>query len=111
MSIATVISHLFNQPERPPTDRELADLGLSRVDYQSLISSKPGTRARLEAMAAQFGVTPEMIDADRAVALDIAECCGHCQNAGACENALALGVDFNPERCPNADRYAEMGKS
>lgn len=110
MSIATVIRHLFQRSGNPPSDRELADLGLSRVDYQSLISGKPGTRARLEAMAAQFGVTPEMIDADRGEALEIAECCGHCKHATACDNALALGVDFDPVRCPNADRYAEMGQ-
>lgn len=108
MSIATVIRGLFGTPNRPPSDFELADLGLSRVDYQNLISGVPGTRARMEALAAQFGVTPEMIDRDRGTALEIAQVCGHCGHARSCQNALDLGVAFEFTRCPNADHYKTL---
>ena len=108
MSIATLVKDFLSGRERAPTDLELSDLGLSRADYRRLITSKDGTRARMEVLAARFGVTPEMIDADRGLALELAETCGHCQSATACQNAIDLGVDFNTERCPNAATYAEM---
>lgn len=108
MSIVTLFRDFFNGRERAPTDRELTDMGLSRVDYQRLVTSKDGTRSRMEVLAARFGVTPEMIDADRGLALELAETCGHCHCAKACQNAIDLGVDFNTERCPNASIYADM---
>lgn len=108
MSIFTLMKDFFNGRERPPTDFELADMGLSRIDYNQLISSKDGTRARMEVLASRFGVTPEMIDADHGLALELATTCGSCQCATACQNAIDLGVEFNTDRCPNATIYADM---
>lgn len=108
MTIATFFSAYFKGNERAPTAIELADMGLSRAVFARLRSSKEGTRARMEALAAQFGVTPAMIDADHGLALELAQTCGHCQCAKACQNALDLGVDFNADRCPNATIYADM---
>lgn len=108
MSIVTLIKDFFNGRERAPTDRELADMGLSFADYRRLISSADGTRERMEVLAARFGVTPQMIDADRGLALELAQTCGHCQSAKACQNAIDLGVDFDTGRCPNAAVYADM---
>ena len=108
MTIATLFKDFFAGRDRVPTDRELADMGLSRSDFTRLITSKDGTRERMETLAAQFGVTPEMIDADHGLALELAHTCGHCQCAKACQNAIDLGVDFDTSRCPNATIYADM---
>jgi hypothetical protein len=108
MSIIARIKELFSGRERAPTEFELADMGMAKADYHRLITSKDGTRERMEALAAQFDVTPRMIDADRGVAMELAQTCGHCQDAKACQKALDLGVDFDTARCPNAARYADM---
>jgi len=108
MSIITLLKDFFQDRERAPTDLELADLGMSRADYIRLITSKDGTRARMEVLAARFGVTPAMIDADFGLAMELAQTCGHCQNANACQNAIDLGVDFDTALCPNAGVYADM---
>ena len=108
MTIATLFKDFFRGRERAPTDMELADMGLSRVDYTRLITSKNGTRERMEALAARFGVTPQMIDANHGLALELAQTCGHCQCSQACQNAIDLGVGFDTSRCPNASTYADM---
>jgi hypothetical protein len=104
----TLLKKWFTRKERMPTDFELSDLGLSRASYRRLISSSVGTRSRMEKLASQFDVTPAMIDADRGLALELAEVCGHCQSAKACQNALDLDVDFDASRCPNATIYKDM---
>lgn len=111
MSIAVLLRKFFDPGERDPSDRELADLGLSRADYRQLVGGAPGTRARMEALAAKFGVTPEMIDRDRGLALEIAETCGQCHVAGQCQRALDGKGVFDPDSCPNAARYREMARA
>ena len=108
MSIITRLKDFFQDRERAPTDLELADMGMSRADYTQLVTSKAGTRARMEVLAARFGVTPAMIDADFGQAMELAQTCGHCQNANACQNAIDLGVEFDTALCPNAETYKEM---
>ena len=108
MTIATLFKNVFANRDRAPTDLELADMGLSRADYTRLMTSKGGTRTRMESLAAQFDVTPEMIDADHGLAVELAQVCGHCKCARACQKALDLGVEFNSDRCPNATIYADM---
>jgi len=108
MSLMSRMKDAFRPTNKGLTDLELSDLGLSRLDCAQLESSKPGTRKRMETLAARFGVTPRMIDADRGLALELALTCGHCVNAKACQNAIDLGVDFRTDRCPNASVYADM---
>ena len=108
MSLMTFVKDFFEDRKRVLTDLELADMGLSRADYIRLVTSKDGTRHRMEVLAARFGVTPAMIDADHGMALELAQTCGHCVNAKACQNAIDLGVDFDTSRCPNASIYADM---
>ena len=101
------LSEYLGRPERP-SDADLADLGLSREDFHILVSGAPGARARMEAMAARFGVTPEQIDADRGYALQLAETCAHCGEAAACRKALDRGMPLTGDRCPNAPIYRAM---
>lgn len=108
MSIITLVKEWFVRQERAPADFEASDLGLNRALELRPISNAAGTRSRMEALATQFGVTPAMIDADRGLALELAQTCRHCQSARACQNALDLGVDFNALRCPNATIYQDM---
>ena len=108
MSFMTRVKTFFSAHEKPPSKADLADMGLTRIDYDRLHRSKDGTRTRMEALAARFDVTPQMIDADHGLAVELALTCGHCQNAKACQNALTLGVDFDTARCPNASVYADM---
>ena len=108
MSIAVLLRKFFDPAEQDPSDRELADLGLSRTDYRQLVDGAPGTRERMEALAAKFGVTPEMIDRDRGLALQITETCGQCHVSGKCQRALDGKGVFDPEDCPNAARYCKL---
>ena len=111
MRLKTLLYHVFPHSAPRPDDRDLADLGLSRMDYDILSRSAPGTRERMEALAARFGVTPAMIDADRGLALELAETCGHCPETDACQRGLEGKAIFRTERCPNASIYADMAAS
>jgi len=111
MSIVTRLADFFQDRERAPTERELADMGFTHSDYRYLVTSKDGTRTRMEALAARFGVTPQMIDAHLGLSLELARTCGHCPNSKACQNALDLGVDMDTALCPNATIYADMSAS
>lgn len=108
MSLMTYVKDFFQDRQKVLTDLELADMGLSRADYNRLMTSKDGTRHRMEVLAARFGVTPRMIDGDHGMALELAQTCGHCVNAKACQNANDLGVEFETSRCPNATIYEDM---
>ena len=92
-------------------ERELDDLGLSRADLEILRSGLPGARARLEAMAARFGLRPADIDADRGIALELAEACAHCGQARTCMRAIETGVELDPDHCPNAGIYRALASS
>jgi hypothetical protein len=103
-------SYFARRPECP-NDRDLADLGLSRVDFDLLTHSARGTRTRMEALAARFGVTPRQIDRDRGMALELAETCGHCSESSACQRALDGKGTFETARCPNAARYLQLSEA
>ena len=108
MSFMTHLRNFFATDENAPTDAELADMGLSRIDFNQLITSKDGTRARMEVLAARFGVTPRMIDTDLGLSLELSRTCGHCLNAKVCQNAIDLDVEMDTSLCPNASIYADM---
>ena len=108
MTLTARLKEFCEPRENFPNDQELAELGLSRADYVQLVSGRPGTRERMEAIAAQFGVTSEMIDAHFGEAQEIAEICAQCEFGGACERAIKGRGSFDPALCPNAARYVEM---
>jgi len=108
MAMLTFLKDLWNGKDRMPSLLELADMGLSSADYDQLISSAEGTRERMEVLAARFGVTPAMIDANRGIALELAETCGHCGQTKACQRAIDNGEEFDTNLCPNASVYKDM---
>ncbi len=102
------LRHLLDPKADDLSDRQLAELGLTRADFRLLQSGHPNTRARLEAMAARFGLTPRELDAYRSVAIDLAKTCGHCSEARTCEKALDGKAEWPVDRCPNAHIYAAL---
>lgn len=91
-------------PERlSPADLE--DLGLSAVDYEILLSGRPGARRRLVSMAARFGVSEAEIDRDRGIALEAAETCAQCRQSRGCQKALDGQGEMPRDACPNAGLY------
>lgn len=90
------------------SDRELADLGLSRADFDMLMSGAPGSEKRIEAMAAQFGVDPEMITNTPGLSLHLTEFCGHCSVVKTCQRALEAGKPLPQDQCPNAHIYKAL---
>lgn len=103
------IVRIVNAPKDAKlSDRELADLGLSRTDVALLRSGTPGARKRILAMAAQFGLTETDLNAHPELGLDLAETCGHCQQAKACRDAIRSGSPLPQDKCPNAGLYKAL---
>ncbi|MEO1680846.1 MAG: hypothetical protein AAFU80_22085 [Pseudomonadota bacterium] len=90
------------------SDEELADLGLSRVDYAVLCETHVGSHQRMAAMAARFGLTLDEVLADEALGAEATALCGHCADASTCRMAIAGEAEFPVGRCPNAETYAAL---
>lgn len=90
------------------TDRELADLGLSRDQLHFFLNLRPDVPERVAAMARIFGVDEADLRAIHGEYLDILGTCGTCADRGACGVALAEGSLKGPEDCtfcPNWDIF------
>jgi len=111
MSILSAFQDFFKLPEPAPSESDLADMGLSRADYTMLSQSQPGTRARMEGIAARFGLSPADLDKDHGTLMEIAETCGQCPVARACHQGLAGKQKFDELLCPNALNFLEMSAS
>lgn len=81
------------------TDRELEDLGMTRDQMRALVTMPADVPDRVLAMAAIFGLSPDEVKRDHAVWLDVLECCGHCQDRGACALVLERGELSRPRDC------------
>lgn len=88
-----------------PSQADLADLGLSQLDYDILLSGRPGARQRLISMAARFGLDEAQIDRDRGIAFQDAETCARCRVSRQCQQALDGQGEMPKEACPNATLY------
>ncbi len=91
-------------------DRELSDLGLSRADLAMLRSGAPQARERILAMARQFGLTEDDLNAHANLGLELAEKCGHCLQAETCRDAIRAGARLPQEKCPNAGLYRALSE-
>lgn len=108
-SLTARLRNFFARPgAEAVSDRDLSDMGLSRMDLRILQSGLPGARQRVEAMAAQFGLTPADIDADRGTALEVAEACAQCGQAKACMRAMRDDTPLPESGCPNVSTYRAM---
>lgn len=94
-----------------PTDRDLAELGLTRDQADRLARLPRTVPERMTAMAAIFGLTPEDLERNRAGWIEIAETCAECRHKGECRDMLAKGEAATRDDtgfCPNAAHYAGL---
>lgn len=93
-----------------PTDRDLAELGLSRDQAARLAALPAAVPARMRGVAAIFGLTPEDIEANRADWIELAEVCAGCSATRPCRAMLEGPAGATPAEaaafCPNALHYA-----
>jgi hypothetical protein len=94
-----------------PTDRDLADLGLTRDQADRLAHLPRAVPERMAAMAAIFGLSQAELEASRDDWLAFAETCADCRHKGACRSTLAKGpaaLRTETDFCPNAAQYASL---
>ena len=86
------------------SERDLADLGVSREQAMHLAALPKDVESRVTAMARIFGVPQEELQRDRAEWLELLEICDTCKELPACRRLLMLGDFASPEDagfCPN----------
>jgi len=113
MSGLTAFQHWLQKivaAQRPEKvgDRELADLGMTHSDMQLLLSGTPGSASRIAAMAAEMGLSHDMLAEHPEFALELTQHCGHCSAAKTCRKALETGQPLPQDRCPNAPIYRAL---
>ncbi|MFN6978240.1 MAG: DUF1127 domain-containing protein [Gemmobacter sp.] len=92
------------------SDRDIADIGLSRGAMTDLATIPATIPARMTRMAALFGVSGAGVAADRPTYLEALGRCAHCSAARTCAQAFTEGsatasaVGF----CPNAPLYRDL---
>lgn len=94
------------------TDRDLADLGMTRAQVQDFIRMPPDVPDRVARMAAIFGIPEADLKANHAEYLELLGTCAHCRDRAACALTLARGAEARPSEvafCPNAAIYAGHG--
>ena len=91
------------------SDRELADLGLSRDQALNLVRLPDDVPGRVAAMGAIFGLSEADLTRDRAQWAELLQTCAACRETGACRRFLDLGAAADPAEaafCPNAAAFA-----
>jgi hypothetical protein len=91
------------------SDRDLADLGLSRDQALNLVRLPDDVPGRVAAMGAIFGLTEAELARDRGLWEDLLVTCNGCSHTVACRHLLELGEMAQPAHagfCPNAGRFA-----
>ncbi|MFN3643927.1 MAG: DUF1127 domain-containing protein [Gemmobacter sp.] len=92
------------------SDRDIADIGLSRSEMTEFARMSAAIPARMTRMASLFGVTGAGVAADRPTYLEALGRCARCSAARTCARAFAEGsatpsaVGF----CPNVPLYRDL---
>lgn len=81
------------------SDRDIADLGLSRDQLTNFVRMPLDIEDRVAHMAAVFGLSEDEVKANHAQWLDLLENCGGCTDREACAHVLARGDGAHPEDC------------
>ena len=79
------------------TDRDLADLGMTRAQVEAFVQMPQDVPDRVAAMAQIFGLTEDQIKADHHAYTDLLYTCGHCKDRAACRQVLNRGALARPE--------------
>ncbi len=92
--IRTLIHRLHEVKEvNALTDRDLAELGLSRDQMLDFLAMPRDINERVNAMGAIFGVPAADLKRDHGLWLDLLSTCGHCADRAACSRALDQHAD------------------
>lgn len=81
------------------SDRDLADIGLSRDQLRHFLEMPEDVEDRVTRMAAVFGLTPDEIRANHAGWVELLEVCGGCTERRACGRVLDQGDAARAEDC------------
>lgn len=93
------------------TDRDLADLGMTRDQVRDFSRMPADSAARMATMARLFGITEAELKQDHALYLELVATCGHCTDRAACALVLAKGDIARPSDCafcPNGEVFAAL---
>lgn len=93
------------------TDRDLADLGMTRDQVRDFILMPPDVPNRVARMAAIFGIPEADLKAHHADYLELLGTCAHCTDRAACSVILRNEDVARPQDaafCPNGERFAAL---
>ncbi|MEX0286020.1 MAG: DUF6455 family protein [Paracoccaceae bacterium] len=92
------------------SDREIAEIGLDRVELRGIAAMRPQMRTQMLRMAERFGLDEGDITRPRWRALECVHACRTCSQSEACHRFLTGLEDgaFGYDDCPNAPRYSEI---
>lgn len=96
------------------SDRDLADLGLSRAQLEAFVRMPEDVPDRVLAMAAIFGLSETEVKANHGEWLELLETCGGCQDRGACALVLERGELSRPSDCgfcQNSDCFEAISRA
>lgn len=91
------------------SDRELADLGVSRDQALNFVTLPDDVPGRIAAMGRIFGLTEADLTRDRGEWEQLLMTCNSCRELGACRRLLAdadLATPTQAAFCPNSGRFA-----
>jgi hypothetical protein len=92
------------------TERDLADLGMSREQVAHFIRMPADTPDRVVAMARIFGLSEGEVKRDHGEWIDLVGVCAECADRGACGVLLGKGDLANPRDatfCPNHKTFEQ----
>ncbi len=93
------------------TDRDLADLGMTREQVIGFSRMPADSAERMATMARLFGISQGDLKRDHAVYLELVATCGHCTDRAACALVLQKGDLARPSDCafcPNSEQFAAL---
>lgn len=95
------------------SERELADLGVSRDQALNLVSLPPDVPGRVAAMGRIFGLSEQELTRDRVAWRELLETCHHCRALPACRRFLGQRPGGEGARheaagfCPNRASFEQ----
>ncbi len=93
------------------TDRDLADLGMTRAQLHDFLRMPQDVAERVTAMGAIFGLPEAALRRDHAQWVELLSVCGHCADRGACARVLQMGDMADPaaiDFCGNRRTFATL---
>ncbi|MCB1359718.1 MAG: DUF1127 domain-containing protein [Rhodobacter sp.] len=96
---------------RAMSDRDLADLGVTRAQAMALTALPDDVPGRVAAMGRVYGLSEDRLTQRREIWNDMLETCHHCQDLAACERTMVnrvAGDTPDVAFCPNARSFRAL---